>query len=389
VLLTVTPKEGPSEQARLYQFTVKAVPVGAPHKAQTALGQLECKPFVIAFELGLWPQKVSATGAGTFQIQVANQGNTDLTLDLEGVDPGEECAYRFAPQRVKLGAAESRQVPLTVARIGGPSVKESVTYDFMVKGTPLGAVAKAKQVMGQFECLPVSISFEIGLSPQKVTARGEGTFRVRLANTGDTETTLELSEADAEGRCDYSFQSQRVHLRPGESEQVPLRVIPRRRPPSGQSTRYEFTIIATPVDAPHLARTTAGQLEMLRPKRGWGRILGVVALLALLAALLLCWLSYVRGGPIRDLLRQFSLPPVPSEPGFGAYPDVIARGHCTVLRWRVGEARGVHLEGPGLGLEVPSEGEREVCPEEDAPYFLIVNYGPEEAVLEAIVRVTD
>lgn len=102
VPFTVTPREGPSEEARLYNFTVKAVPASAPHKARTMLGQLECKPLVISFDLDLWPQRQSAMGAGTFQVQLANQGNADLTVDLEGADPGDDCAYRFQSQRVKL-----------------------------------------------------------------------------------------------------------------------------------------------------------------------------------------------------------------------------------------------------------------------------------------------
>jgi hypothetical protein len=61
----------------------------------------------------------------------------------------------------------------------------------------------------------------------------------------------------------------------GGRKEVSLVVVPKRKPPRGEARRYEFTVKATPADAPHLAKSVAGQLEVLRPKLGavaWGAI---------------------------------------------------------------------------------------------------------------------
>jgi hypothetical protein len=104
---------------------------------------------VIAVDLGLWPSSQSAVGAGTFQVQLANLGNTQLVLDLEGADPEGKCDYQFASGRVRLEAGESEQVLLTVTPVAGTPSGEPIACDFIVKATPLGAPHRAKMGEGR------------------------------------------------------------------------------------------------------------------------------------------------------------------------------------------------------------------------------------------------
>ena len=78
--------------------------------------------------------------------------------------------------------------------------------------------------------------------------------------------------------------------------------------------------------------------------------------------------SVVRVGEVLEVS-----PTVPSEPGEGEVifvvePSAIAAGECAKLRWEVQPPGDALLDGE----TVPSQGEREVCPEETTVYELLV-----------------
>ncbi|MGD2104288.1 MAG: hypothetical protein PVJ55_04120 [Anaerolineae bacterium] len=396
--LTVSPKQAAKAGGRSYAFTVRAAPAGAPGKTRTVSGQLECDPRVVSLDLGLWPERRSAVGAGKFRVQLANQGNTDMSVTLEGTDPAEACAYKFEPAEVTLKAGESRQVPLTVAPFGQVPTEEPVLYDFRVKAAPRNAPHEAQRVSGQFECLPKVILFEMVLSPSRVSARDAGSFLVQLTNRGETDVDLKLSVSDASGACNLRLQDRNVSLKSGASKEISLRVAPKMKPPRGEARVCTFTVEAVPEGAPHLGKSDHGEVEIVRPKRHWLLAVGVVVVLAVMAVAVLMLLS--DGGEVDQALGA----------EFWADPNVVPRGGCTILRWWVERPERVVIEGPGAGLDVPFdlsevgvspdvkrwdawrsgenlEGELEVCPEEGTEYHLIVVRGRGETVLATFVSV--
>ena len=266
VPLSVAPKQGAGDKGRLHSFTVRAAPVDAPQKARTATGELACEPQVVALGLGLWPPKRSAVGAGRFQVQLDNQGNTDLDVSLEGTDPEEACAYRFEPSRMTLSAGGTRQVPLTVAPIGRPPTDRPKLYDFMVRAVPDKAPHKGVQAAGQLECLPVEISFGLDVLPKDRSTQGEGHYEVQIVNRGQGKLALELSASDEDEACEYHLDQRRVSLDSDETKTIPLRVRPRHEPPRGEARRYAFSVRAAPADAPHLTKKETGRLEVVRPR---------------------------------------------------------------------------------------------------------------------------
>lgn len=261
--LTVTPKRPAQGQGKLYSFTVRAAPVDARQRARTASGQLECKPQVVSLRLNLWPPRRSTVGAGSFQVQLVNAGNTDLNLVLEGTDPEEACAYKFEPPQVALRAGESQEASLTVAPIGRVAADRARLHDFMVRAVPQGAPHEAVQVSGQLECRPRVVALDISLWPSRRSAGGEGSFEVHLENRGDADLSVELEGTDSGRACRYTFKPRQVTLKPGESRQISLTVTPRGGPPAGQPRLYDFTVRAVPHGAPQKAAQVSGQFECL------------------------------------------------------------------------------------------------------------------------------
>ena len=272
VQLTVTPGQAAQEEGRLYTFTVTAAPVDAPGRARTVSGQLHCQPQVVSLDVGLWPERRSAVGAGTFQLQLDNRGNTDLNLLLEGTDPAEACAYKFDAQRVTLPAGQSRQVRLTVAPIGRPPTDQPRVYNFTVRAVPEKAPHKAVQATGELECLPVTVAFDLAIVPDARTAKREGEYQVRLVNRSEVGLSLELEAVDQAGACDCSLGSKRVSLGPEETRMVPLTVAAREKPARGETSSHAFSVTATPADAAHLAKKATGRLKLVRP-RGLGPLI--------------------------------------------------------------------------------------------------------------------
>ena len=417
VALTVVPREPSAEEQKVYGFVVKAAPANAPEKARSVSGQLAVLPRVLSLEVGLWPETRSAIASGAYQIQLANRGNTKLTVDLEGTDPGEACAYKFEPAQVLLGAGESRRVGLIVAPYGKLPTEEPRVYDFSVRAVPREAPHTAKTVSGRFECRPKVISFDMWLSPEKQSTQGHGTFTVHMENRAETPVILDLSAADAAGQSELALGSQRVDLEPREADAVTLQVIPKQKPPRGETTRIDFQVEAVPDEAQHLARSLSGTLEVTRKKARWGWAVAAV-LLMMLVGCILAGLAYGdRWIELDDLWGRFRPPSAVPDPDrrpgarFWADPDVIPRGECTLLKWRASRPEAVVVEGPGVYLEAPFhgevganpgvrdwdvrragedlEGELVVCPEESAEFVLVVIREDGERAIPTFVRVEE
>jgi uncharacterized membrane protein len=288
VKLSLHPSSG--AKAGRYDFSVRVTSRENPIDWTRVQATLEVLP-VSFFQMTLSPQRSSIVGAeAAFQLQLNNPGNVDLPLSLSATDPEQGCTYLFQPQRLTVEAGRSRQVPLTVRPKERPS-EQTRRYDFTIKAVPADAPHKAREVRGQLESKPLVISFELGVSPETQSTGGRGTFSVQLMNLGNAEIALDLSATDAEAACSYRFQPQRVTLAAGGSGEVPLVVTPRRRPPPGETKSYDFTIKATPADAPQLAQTTTGRLDVLRRKRSRALVAVAVGvpLLALLACAIWAW----------------------------------------------------------------------------------------------------
>jgi len=101
--------------------------------------------------VGLSPERASSTREGVFQVRLANPSNTDLTVDLSAADPEEGCIYRFEPQRVSVGAGQSKGVSLVVSPKEKPPRGEARRYDFTVRAVPVAVPVQPRAVVGSLE----------------------------------------------------------------------------------------------------------------------------------------------------------------------------------------------------------------------------------------------
>jgi hypothetical protein len=148
--ISLHPPSAPAAQAGKHDFTVRVTSRENPAERTSVPATLEVLP-TLDLEAGLSPQRVSSTRHGVFQLQLANPSNVDLTVDLAATDPEEACVYRFAPQRVTLGAGQSRSVSLTVAPKQKPPRGEARLYNFTVRAVPTTVPEHVQVVTGSLE----------------------------------------------------------------------------------------------------------------------------------------------------------------------------------------------------------------------------------------------
>ena len=153
-------------------------------------------------------------------------------------------------------------------------------YDFVVRVTSRENPTERTSVPATLQVLSV-LAFELGLSPQRTSTAKEGVFQVRLANPSNVDLTVELSATDPEEACVYRFEPQRVIVGAGQSKGVSLIVAPKRKPPRGETARYDFTVRAVPAEAPAKARAVTGQLEHRSRMPRWALPALIIGLLLL------------------------------------------------------------------------------------------------------------
>ena len=150
--LTVAPfGELPMDEPRVYDFTIRAVPGEAPHRAAEVSGQFECRPGVVLFDLDLLPPRISAKRGGIFQVQLSNRGDRPLQLYLSASGSGLPCDFAFQSREVTLGIRESKETGLKVIRKASPPAGDARVCKFSVEAVPEGAEQLGKSVEGELE----------------------------------------------------------------------------------------------------------------------------------------------------------------------------------------------------------------------------------------------
>ena len=107
-------------------------PVGADHE----------------FSLELHPPGQSGPGKVTYEVQIDNFGDADLTLQLDAKDPGDECKFIFEVPEITVPAGRVRSVQMDVQ---AKNDKYAKTHSFTVAAWTAKASKQIRHVDGKWE----------------------------------------------------------------------------------------------------------------------------------------------------------------------------------------------------------------------------------------------
>lgn len=255
--------------------------------------QVELSPTRIEVEPGANP--VEAT------ITLQNLGNVveQYSADVVGLDP----EWFTAPvASVALFPQDRDQLRVTFHPPKRTGVKAG-TYPFKVVVRARSG-AQEETVEGVLDVRGFAV-FRLDLVPRRLTSRS-GKFRLDIANSGTADVLLTLEARDQEDACRFKLGADATsQVRAGSSSQLPVRVIPKKRPWVGPDATYDFVVSARPQDARGDAQTTSGQYTYHPYFPSWAplRRLGMFA--ALLLVLLIVFEILVASGVLGGAAEEF------------------------------------------------------------------------------------
>lgn len=314
----------------------------------------------MAIEVELAQEEVKVDPGGSAQV-VATIRNTgdhpdQVALEVEGLDT-EWCAIPVPFTHLEPGAEVKERILIRPPR---SSESRAGVYPFLVRARSLddgeSGLAQANLVINPFSHLTLDINPKRGRTN---FFRREALFAVTVSNWGNTDLNLQLFASDPEQECTYEFESERVPLKPGESQVLGLKVQPMKIPVLGSPRLYGFTVSTRAVENPYATANTQGQLErraLISPTLIW--------IFALLVMGFAVWL-FTRPLPVEIL-------------EFRADPAQIQEGEKATLSWVVRNATRLIIKPIG-GLIVEDITDRrridlgttEVAPTVTTTYQLI------------------
>ncbi len=147
-------------------------------------------------------------------------------------------------------------------------------------------------------------SYELGLSPQRIRAR-KGSYKVLITNTGNVTNTFKLEASDPEEMCTYGFKSDTVAVEAGATAKVDLAVNPKKKPFTGATRMFSFTVKAIPIASE--IKTVEGQLECPPLLPRWAIMAITAGLVVIVAAIVVLFMTGGKGVAAID--EDFQLGP--------------------------------------------------------------------------------
>lgn len=266
---------------------------------------------------------VEPGGIARLDVVITNRQETPdrLLVEIEGLDVEW---YNIPVPAVYLepGSEGHTRINFKVART---SENRAGSYPFVVrvKAMETGETGEAQAILfiKPFDRL------EIDLEPRRAIAtffRPLNDFEVTVSNLGNVERTVELHASDPDDECAYEFDTDRVTLKPGQSETILLAARPKALSLIGSPRLYGFSVSARLTDDAYITAKTQGQIERH-------------ALISPLPALVLAFLVLTGIG---IFLFRPTPPPPTKILAFTANPDSVSSGQAITLSWN---AQGDHL----------------------------------------------
>jgi serine/threonine protein kinase/pSer/pThr/pTyr-binding forkhead associated (FHA) protein len=219
---------------------------------------------------------VVAGSTAAMSIEVANQNDFVETFEVE--------IFGLPPEWITQSADEIDLMPFnrqtTSVTFHPPLASRSAAGEHAFE---IRVRAKAKQINAVFvQCVLVIEpyhSFNTEIYPERVRNRGRVELTIR--NTGNTYDTYNIQTRDREGDVNFSIEGGvQYAIPPGRTENITVRVAPRRRPLFGAARSMPFDVVVQPVDdVAGGPQTRSGELAVTSRFAVWMVVLPLVLLL--------------------------------------------------------------------------------------------------------------
>lgn len=120
-----------------YPFAVSVRSQSAPEEVTTIVGQLEVLPSP-EFKSDIRPKRISCRRKGTFRINLANTGVSDINFELQASEMEEGCKFRFKTENLKVRAWNAAEVPMLTRPKRWCMVGEEKRYNITLTATAAG-----------------------------------------------------------------------------------------------------------------------------------------------------------------------------------------------------------------------------------------------------------
>ena len=271
----------------------------------------------------------------TGQIVVAMTNRQDasdlLMLEVEGLD----VEWYHIPVSTASVAPGTQTTERILFKLGRSSASRAGHYPFLVRVKAMETgevgVAQASLNIKPFNDLQLELNPKRGMA---TFFRPLNEFEVTLANLGNAEETLDLYANDPDDECAYEFDTERLTLKPGQSETVGLAMRPKTSAFLGGMRLYGFTVSARATADAYVSASAHGQLEkraLISP------LMGIFLILLALGggATYALW---PRPAPAVKIIR-FNC----NMPKLGSAPPRISAGQDLILSWDVQNAKKITL----------------------------------------------
>jgi hypothetical protein len=313
--------------------------------------------------------EIAIEPGGTAQLSVTvknNQTHDDhVFLEIEGIDV-EWYALPVPTVNVAAGTSQTARVLFRIARESGSFAG---TYPFVVRARSMetgdSGVQQASLVVKPYSSLQVEIN------PKRAIAtflHHANVVEVTVTNLSNHEETLDLYASDPEDACAYDFEKDRITLKPGHSETVPVRIEPVNRPILGSTRLYGYTITARSVTDSFVSASANGQLER-------HALLSIVAL-AILVIIALGTAAFFMFRPHPAVINSFNVS-----------PRQIVAGESVTVSWDVSNANeGIFILPENIRKSTPA-GSMKIALDTTTTFTLIARYGGGKEIKQSVTAV--
>ena len=156
ILVLFRPPRSSESAAGDYPFVARVRTLTGEPGERSLSGILRVKAYHhLALEISPKKGAISPMSrANTFELNIANLGNSDHSLLLSGSDPEDECAYEFDHENVAVGPGQSRETLVTVNPRSRKALSSSRLIGFGITARSVEAPSVVSTTGAQLEVKP-------------------------------------------------------------------------------------------------------------------------------------------------------------------------------------------------------------------------------------------